>query len=221
MKLFMKLIKMSALVLIFMVSGTNIKAEELEKFESPAVLINAGDSGAIYITKAICEKTGMQFDVGIFVTPEQLEKGSGRIGENNEKYMSTVEYNSNFPLGTPYKTLVVTIATQNRSGIGGLTLGYIIEQVESNLSWAKENKILIIGVYSSTRGDRGDAMSTTEFLIDLVAPYCDILMTTVSGNDDGRFTKLGEELVIPVITGKNLTALVGVFQELFGIKRTK
>ena len=218
MKRFMKLIKMSVLILMFVVSGANVKAESLGQFGSPAVLINAGDSGAIYITKAICEKAGMQFDVGIDVIPEQLKKGSGRIGENKERYMSLVEYNSNFPLGTPYEALVVTIATQNSSGVGGLSLKYIIEQVESNLYWAKENEIPIIGVYASTRDDRGNTKSTTEFLIDLVAPYCDILITTVSSNYDGRFTKLGKNLGIPVIEGKNLTALVGVFQELFGIE---
>lgn len=216
-----QLIVLSCLFLMICVSETNVKAEKLKKFGSPTVLINAGDSGAIYITKAICEKAGMQFDVGIDVIPEQLEKGAGRIGENNEKYISIVECNADFPLGTPYKALVVTIATQNRSGIGGLSLKYIIEQVESNLSWAKERNIPIIGVYASTRDDRGDARSTTEFLIDLVAPYCDILMTTVSSNDDGRFTKLGEDLDIPVIEGKNLTALVSVFQELFGIEPTE
>ena len=215
---FIKLITVVTLLLMLVVSETSVKAEELKQFGSPAILINAGDSGAIYITKAICEKAGMQFDVGIDVIPEQLEKGSGRIGENNKKYMSTVEYNSNFPLGSHYEALVVTIATHNGSGMGVLTLGYILEQVESNLSWAKEHKIPIIGVYASTKDDRGNTESETETLIDFVAPYCDILITTVSSNDDGRFTKLGEELGIPVIIGKNLTALVGVFQELFGIE---
>lgn len=216
-----QLIVVSCLILMIVVSGTNVKAEYVEKFGSPVVLINAGDSGAIYITKAICEKAGMQFDVGIDVIPEQLKKGSGRIGENKERYMSLVEYNSNFPLGTPYEALVVTIATQNSSGVGGLSLKYIIEQVEFNLYWAKENEIPIIGVYASTRDDRGNTKSTTEFLIDLVAPYCDILITTVSSNYDGRFTKLGKNLGIPVIESKNLTALVGVFQELFGIEPTE
>ncbi len=218
MKLFMKLIKMSALVLIFVVSGTNIKAETLEQFGSPAVLINAGDSGGIYTTTAICNRAGIQFDVGIDVKPEDIEKGSGRIGENREKYGPTVEYiYSNFPLGTQYETVIVTIGTPNR-GIGIRFIEYILKDVKANLDWAKENKIPVIGVYVDGKDARGDTVSDTETLIDFVAPYCDILMTTVSGNDDGRFTKLGEELGIPVIEGKNLTALVGVFQELFGIE---
>ena len=86
------------------------------------------------------------------------------------------------------------------------------------MDWAKENKIPVIGVYVDGKDARGNPISDTEFLINFVAPYCDILMTTESSNYDGRFTKLGEEFDIPVITGKNLTALVGVFQELFGIE---
>jgi len=210
-----QLITVSCLILTIVISGTNVKAEHVEKFGSPAVLINAGDSGGIYITKAICYMAGMQFDVGIHVIPEQLKNGSGRIGGR-----AIVEYNSDFPLGTNYETMIVTIGTPNM-GIGIRFLEYILEDVKANLDWAKENKIPVIGVYVDGKDGRGNPVSDTETLIDFVAPYCKILVTTVSSNDDGRFTKLGEELGIPVIESKDSFALIGVFQELFGIEPTE
>jgi len=101
-----KFMKLSILVLLFVVLGANVKAESLGQFGSPSVLINAGDSGGTFITEILCGTAGMQFDVGQYVNPEQLEKGFGCI----EGYKPLFEYNSDFPLGTKYETVLVAIS---------------------------------------------------------------------------------------------------------------
>ena len=90
-----------------------------------------------------------------------------------------------------------------------------IVRIKDNLEWAKAKGLTIIGAHLAGEKERNDLWHYNEKIIDLVVPYCDLVVTHESSNYDGKFTVISEEFNIPLIIVNNSLELYQIFQKLF------
>ena len=198
-------------------------SEDLDmNIEKPVVFTSTGDSKVGYAVHALLQMADVPYDLYCNVDEGILQMGSGFPVRQRDKYWQQFESSYDFPKGTPFKTVVFMMGALEESGIGYMPVYFLKPQITANLEWAKNNGLTIIGMHITGKKDRGTLpKSENEEVIDLVTPYCDMLIVTNSSNYDGRFTDIGEELNIPVLTVEKITDLVPIFQELFGFEMTE
>lgn len=195
-------------------------SEDLDmNIEKPVVFTSTGDSTVGYVVHALLQMVNVPYDLCLNVDEGILQMGSGFPVRERDKYWQQFESSYDFPKGTPFKTVVFMMGTLEEYGIDYMPVFFLKPQITANLEWAKNNGLTIIGMHITGKKDRGTLpKSENEEIIDLVTPYCDMLIVTNSSNYDGRFTDIGEELNIPVLKVEKITDLVPVFQELFGFE---
>ena len=195
-------------------------SEDLDmNIEKPVVFTSTGDSTVGYAVHALLQMADVPYDLYLNVDEGILQMGSGFPVRERDKYWQQFESSYDFPKGTPFKTVVFMMGALEEYGIGYMPVYFLKPQITANLEWAKNNGLTIIGMHITGQKDRGTSpQSENEEVIDLVTPYCDMLIVTNSSNYDGRFTDIGEELNIPVLTVEKITDLVPIFRELFGLE---
>ena len=195
-------------------------SEDLDmNIEKPVVFTSTGDSTVGYAVHALLQMADVPYDLYLNVDEGILQMGSGFPVRERDKYWQQFESSYDFPEGTPFKTVVFMMGALEESGTDYMPVFFLKPQITANLEWAKNNGLTIIGMHITGQKDRGTSpQSENEEVIDLVTPYCDMLIVTNFSNYDGRFTDIGEELNIPVLTVEKITDLVPIFRELFGLE---
>ena len=197
-----------ALSLILLIFIPNIQAGDV-KIKYPIIFLDTCDAlmSDAKNLDLFCGYVEIKYDFistgAALFSSQQLVSGTGLPGVYTRHYYDRT-FKSGFPDGTPYNTIVfligVNIMSMNWSE--DLVNG-VIRQIKSNIEWAKENEVKIVGMHLGGERYRsfrvgGEGNSYNEELIDSVAPMCDILIVQSSpgnsdGNFDGKFTKIAEE----------------------------
>lgn len=103
------------------------------------------------------------------------------------------------------KTLIVAVGVSSKGlGSAGVNIDQEIARVKSVLEAAKKNGIYVILVHmggTARRGAKSDEMA------QLVAGYAHKIIVLATGNQDGFYTKLGEQRNIPVVVAQERTAV--------------
>ena len=215
-----------ALSLILLIFIPNIQAGDV-KIKYPIIFLDTcgalmSDAESLDL---FCVYVGIKYDFistgdAVF-SSQQLVSGTGLPGVYTRYYQDRT-FKSGFPDGTQYNTIVFLIGVNSRSTLWWQpgTIDAVIRQVKSNIEWAKDNGIKVVGMHlggeyyrDSKSGGKGDLHN--ERLIDNIAPMCDILIVQSSpggsdGNFDGKFTKIAEEHNIDLYTSD----LLGCFNTL-------
>lgn len=198
-------------------------SEELDmNIEKPVVFTSTGESAVGYAVHALLQMANVPYDLCLNVDESILQMGSGFPVRERDKYWQQFESSYNFPEGTPFKTVVFMMGALEEYGTDYMPVFFLKPQITANLEWAKNNRLTIIGMHITGKKDRGTSLqSENEEVIDLITPYCDMLIVTNSSNYDGKFTDIGEEFNIPVLKVEKITDLVPILQELFGFEMTE
>ena len=203
--------------------------EGLPKLELPVVVIKAGDSVAYYVMTAVFERSGIPYDIALSsVRPAHLESGVGfptdepafyyYYGPDKNKMLGITffgESYSEMPIGTPFKTIILCMGFVDSNSEYLFNIDQEMVRIKDNLEWAKTKGLTIIGTHLAGEKERNDLWHYNEKIIDLVVPYCDLVVTHESSNYDGKFTEISEEFNIPLIIVNNSLELYPLFQELF------
>ena len=203
--------------------------EGLPEPELPVVIIKAGDSVAYYVMAAVFERKGISYDIALSsVRPAHLESGVGfptdepafyyYYGPDKNKMLGITffgESHSELPIGTPFETIILCMGFVDSNSEYLFNIDEEIVRIKDNLEWAKAKGLTIIGAHLAGEKERNDLWHYNEKIIDLVVPYCDLVVTHESSNYDGKFTVISEEFNIPLIIVNNSLELYQIFQKLF------
>jgi len=152
------------LILFLMVSliFTAIAAEKIA-FEQPILITSGGQSPGALQMKVLAKASKLDY---VF-----------------EKTISAADFDSG-----NYKTLIVVIGASGKGlGAAGIDIDAEVARVESLCQKAKEDgvKVALFQIEGGSR--RG---TSTDLIIDTLAPYADAVFFKLDGNEDGKFTQL-------------------------------
>lgn len=103
------------------------------------------------------------------------------------------------------RTLIVAVGVSSKGlGSAGVNIDQEIARVKSLLETAKKNGTYVILVHmggTARRGAKSDEMA------QLVAGYAHKIIVLATGNQDGFYTKLGQQHNIPVFVAQDRTAV--------------
>ena len=194
--------------------------------ELPVVLVPVGTGGCSYVMSTILDKNEIPYDLAIHTPkPVHLESGVGFPTDEpayyfppsepsyyQESMMFRGESHSTLPIGTPFKSIIFCMGYEDNNE---LVIVDEIGRIKEDLEWAKDNELAVVGVHLEGEMMRNDRWNYNEKIIDLVVPYCDLVVVRESSNYDGKFTVISEEFNIPLIIVNNSLELYPIFQELF------
>lgn len=121
------------------------------------------------------------------------------------------------PTATPddiegFKTLIIVIGGSGKGlGAAGIDVPKELERVEELIKKAKEEEIFILGMHLGGVDRRGPI---SEQFIPFAAKV-NYLIVREDGNRDGYFTKIAEELKIPLFLIVKNVELVEILKEIF------
>lgn len=187
----------------------------------PVIFVSAGQSGGVYVTSGICDMAGIPYDWAACPYGSDLASGvniPAYIPGEGVPPLKFV-YNSGEETGTPYRTLVLVMgASPMGMTASGLTTETEIKRIQSNIDWAKENGVPIIGMQIEGKSLRGKPGSDAERIIDAVLPACDMVIVTSGSDYDGKFSQWGRNNNIPVEIVKSTLDLIPVFKQIFDVR---
>lgn len=204
--------------LMFGLMVAPVSAETISA-KTPVIFISAGQSGGVYTTNAICDQIKLPYDWADAPTDKHLASGVG-LSAYNAKTDLPVQYEkkSGVANGTKYNTIVMIMGcTLKGMGASGLTIDTEIARAKGNITWAKANKVTVIGMHVEGASLRGKTGSDNERIIDAVAPLCNQIIVIAASNQDGKFTTIANTNKIPFEQVANARALGPVLTKIFGL----
>ena len=182
----------------------------------PVIAVSAGQSGGVYVIDAIFGRAGIGLDWADVPTYAYLESGVGMPAYNPNDPNGLpllIESKCNYPQGTPYKTMIMVMGVSLK-GINesNLTLDTELERIQTNIDWAIDNDVTIIGMHVEGKSLR---TANDNRIIEAVVPHCDMIITTAGSNFDGKFSTLATRYNIPISVVKNTTAVVPLIYKMF------
>lgn len=218
----MKRTMIAILVLVGLMAAMPALAEEttIPTLAYPVITTTAGQSADIITLNILVDEAGVKYDYCDVPDAEMLATGVGMgaaasaPGFHVESYTDTEQ----FPLGTPFKTLVVVIgASLKGMGASGLTIQDELSRIDEILAYCQENEIFVVAVHIGGFAARGADDGDNEVMIDVVLPYADYIIVTAEGNEDGRFTTAAEEQGIPITQIDFALGIIEVLAQAFMI----
>jgi hypothetical protein len=186
----------------------------------PVITTTAGQSADIITLNILVEEAGIKYDYCDVPTAEMLATGVGLGAAASAPgfHVETYTDNEQYPIGTPFKTLLVVIgASLKGMGASGLTIEDEISRTEEVLTYCKENGIFVVAIHIGGFSARGADDGDNEVMINAVAPFADYIIVTAEGNEDGRFTKIAEERGIPITEIDYALAVIDVLAQAFAV----
>jgi Domain of unknown function (DUF6305) len=184
----------------------------------PVLTTSAGQSADINTLNILLEEAGILYDYCDVSSLELVQAGVGLGGAESASGFH-VEYYTDletYPAGSPFSTVMFAIgASLKGMGASGLTLNAEVSRVTSILDHCAANEITIVALHLGGVSARGAEGSDNESMIDAVAPFADVLIVTVDGNQDGRFSAIAEETGATLFEVENALAAIPVIQSLF------
>jgi hypothetical protein len=196
----------------------SLAQDEIPKAEMPVLTTSAGQSADIMTLNILMDEAGILYDYCDVPTVDMIEEGVGLGGvESGPGFHVEIKTDqSEYPLGTPYKSIVFAIgASLKGMGASGLTVDQEISRLKSLINYAKENKLSIIALHVGGVSARGNPGSDNEKMIDAVAPHADLILVTGDSNKDERFTKISETNNATLVVVDYALDMLEVFNKVF------
>ena len=216
------LVLVVVLVLAISVSLESLGSEVAKPTaELPVVTTTAGQGSDVLTFNILGEEVGLTCDFCDVLSTEMIDAGVGLGGaepgpDTAYNYAEVKTNLEEFPLGTPYETIVIVIgASLKGMGASGLTISSEEARVKDIIKYCKEKKVFIIGVHTGGESRRGAPKSDQEKMIDAVAPFADYLIVLAEGNKDGRFTTIAEDKSIPLTEIEYHLDLLDLLKQVF------
>lgn len=194
------LIALSMMLLVPSVLVAKIAGDPLKQYQSPFLLTSGGQGAGSKTLRLLLNQT-KKFSYGPdadFFLEDETPARYDLIDSGK------------------YKALVVVMSvTEKGLGASGITIEDEIGYLKNVVAKAKAQNMPIIAV--SMEKDARSKISTNgnERVIDTVCPNADWIISITANNEDGRFTKLGQQYGIPVTTVDKPLELVKVLPSIF------
>jgi len=177
----------------------------IPKPELPILISSCGQSPGATMLKVIISRLKLQHE------PEAFELNALASAEDLIARKKT---------GDPFKTLIIVMgASLKGMGAAGISIDDELARTASLIKEAREQGLTLIGAHiegikrRAQGADVGD--NTDELSIDAVAPFVDLLIINVEGNEDNRFTDISQEKNIPMIEVEKNIDLLNKLGDLF------
>jgi len=196
-----------------------LQGEDIPKVEYPVLTTSAGQSADAETLNIIAEEAGIKYDYCDVPTVEMIQEGVGLGGRKSADTGFHVAVHtdlSNYPKGTPYKTIIFAIgASLKGMGASGLTIEDEEKRLREVIDYCKENNIFIIALHIGGVSKIFTPTATTERMIDAVAPHGDYIITAKDSNKDGRFSTIAQENNIPFTEVDYALGVVDILKTAF------
>ncbi len=182
-------------------AGPKTSGDPIQQFEGPFLLTSGGQgagSKSLKLLLTLTKKFTYGADAEFFLEDES----PARYG-----YIESGHF----------KTLVVVMSvTEKGLGASGITIEDEIGFLKNVVAKAKAQNMKIIAV--SMEADARSKISTNgnERVIDTICPNADWIISVKANNEDGRFTKLGQQYGIPVTIVDKQNEFGKVLKQTFG-----
>lgn len=173
------------------VSFAAVKGAEVQKFQGPFLITNAGQGPGGKMCRLLTTRAGVvELDKDFFYNAEPVEK------DLEER---------------PYTALICVIGSTDKGlGASGITIDDEVARLNKMVEHAKKINLPIVGVLLEKDKRSDIPTNANERCIDVICPNAAWMIVVEEGNKDNRFTKISEELNIPLTlleTNMDYTAL--------------
>ena len=193
-------------LIILSSSTTGYSYEEpIPKPELPILITSCGQSPGATMLKVIISRLKLQHE------PEAYELNALASAEDLIAKKETED---------PFKTLIIVMgASLKGMGAAGISIDDELARTSALIEEARDQGMTLIGAHiegikrRAQGADVGD--NTDELSIDAVAPFVDLLIINIEGNEDNRFTNIAQEKNIPMIEVEKNIDLLNKLGDLF------
>lgn len=179
--------------------------EPIPKPELPILITSCGQSPGATMLKVIISRLKLQHEPEVFEL-NALASAEDLIAKKEA--------------GDPFKTIIIVMgASLKGMGAAGISIDDELDRTSALIKEAGEQGLTLIGAHiegikrRAQGADVGD--NTDELSIDAVAPFVDLLIINVEGNEDNRFTDISQEKNIPMIEVEKNIDLLNKLGDLF------
>lgn len=179
--------------------------EPIPKPELPILITSCGQSPGATMLKVIISRLKLQHE------PEAFELNA---------LASAEDLTAKKEAGDPFRTLIIVMgASLKGMGAAGISIDDELARTAALIKEARVQGMTLIGAHiegikrRAQGADIGD--NTDELSIDAVAPFADILIINIEGDEDNRFTNIAQEKNIPMIKVEKNIDLLNKLGDLF------
>ncbi len=138
-------------------------AAEKVNFEQPIMITSGGQSPGALQMKVLAKSAKLDYAFEKTISADEFGAGN-------------------------FKTLIIVIGASGKGlGAAGIDIDAEVARVEGLAAFAKENGIKVALFQLEGAARRG---TSTDLIIDVLAPYADAVFFKADGNEDGKFTQL-------------------------------
>jgi len=179
--------------------------EPIPEPELPILITSCGQSPGATMLKVIISRLKLQHEPEVYEL-NALASAEDLIAQKEK--------------GDPFKTLIIVMgASLKGMGAAGISIDDELARTSELIEEARNQGLILIGAHiegikrRAQGADVGD--NTDELSIDAVAPFVDLLIINIEGNEDNRFTNIAEENNIPMIEVEKNIDLLNKLGDLF------
>ena len=181
----------------------------------PTVVTSAGQSSEAEILTYVCDEMGIKYDYCDILSEKEFAAGVG-LGGAKSGPGKHVTVTSSQAKGTKYESLWLVLgASLKGMGASGLSVDDEVSRLKKLINYAKDKKITLIALAIGGEIRRGLPGSLNEQIIDAVAPFCDVIITTKDTNKDGKFTQLAKSKNLKFVEIDSQESLLELVPEIF------
>jgi hypothetical protein len=182
----------------------------------PVVMTSAGQSDEINTVIYLADEVGLKYDYCDILSLDEFKAGVGLAGAKDGPGKHT-GFLSTESKGTQYKTILIAIgASLKGMGASGLSVDSEVSRIKALIEYAKSKGIKVLGMAIGGDIRRGLPGSPNEVMIDIVAPFCDMIVVTSDTNMDKRFTQIAKDNNIEFIEVESAFDLLETVPAIFG-----
>lgn len=183
----MKVKKTVALSLTFFLSFLLVSASwDLPKFSPPALITSAGQNAEVQMVAVLAKRAGIDYNLNKLATGQDLGN---------------------------YKSLLLVLGASLKGlGAAGLDINKEIERVKGLIEVSRHKNIPILCLHLGGEERRG---TQSDEFIKACLPAAKMVIVVKSGNKDGLFTRMCQELGIPLIEIEKTTEVLEPLKNAF------
>lgn len=162
---------------------------DLPKFSSPALITSAGQNAEVQMVAVLAKRAGIDHSLNKLATGQDL---------------------------ADYKSLLLVLGASLKGlGAAGLDLNKEVERVKGLIESSRQKNIPILCLHLGGEERRG---AQSDQFIKICLPAAKMVIVVKSGNKDGLFTRMCQELDIPLVEIEKTSEALEPLKNAFLIK---